>query len=514
MPRLDPGRSVADPSVSAPSLDRQSEARFSGKFTLGAVNIDGATVFASASLAEDFDPLLASQVGETELNGIVDRITKRYRAAGYLLSYATLPEQSVQSGILRIRVVEGYVGEVKLEGAGPDQAALLRTAQPLLNDRPLRAATLERVLGLMRDLSGVLVADVRIARAPDDPARHILTIVVTHDRVRGLIYSDNRGTIDGARLRLYGSTSLSSLAVAGDQLQVDLFGIPGNGYRFVYGQVTETLPIGHDGLRLGVSASGSDQHQRLGGARLTGTSRNLTVQLSYPLLRSRALSAVVKGSFNDWRSEDKFGGAPFQRDRLRVGRLALDISSVGISRIDTQIWFSHGFDFDGATFVGDPLATRRDAGAVFTKANIDVQFARPISKRFTLRMSGSGQYSTHPLLSVEEFAIGGSRIGRAYDFNALTGDHGVSGALELGYRVGDVKGGPRQLELFGYVDGGAAFQSGRLSGLPKSDSLAGLGGGARFTLFRFNFSAELGIPLVESRIGNGVRGFASISKGF
>lgn len=505
---------TADPSLSAPTLERPDAARFSGRFILGAVNVEGARVFSSASVAEDFDPLLASEVGEAEINGIVDKITKRYRKAGYLLSYATLPEQSVQSGIVRIRVVEGYVGEVKIQGAGRNEDALLATAQPLLKDQPLRAATLERVLGLMRDLSGMLVADVRIARSPDDPARHVLTIVVTHERARGLVYSDNRGTIDGARVRVYGSTSLSSLAVTGDQLQVDLFGIPGNGYRFVYGQITESVPIGHDGLRLGVSASGSDQRQRLSGVRLNGTSRNLSVQLSYPILRSRALSAVVKGSFNDWRSQDEVSGIPFQRDRLRVGRLAVDIASVGISRIDAQFSIAHGFDFDGATFVGDPLASRRDAGAVFTKTNFDVQVARPISERFTLRMSATGQYSTRPLLSVEEFAVGGSRIGRAYDFNALTGDHGVSGALELGYRIGDVKKGPRQLELFGYVDGGAAFQSGDRSGLPKHDSLAGLGGGARFTLFNFNFSAELGVPLEESRLGRGVRGFASISRGF
>ena len=105
------------PRVETPIVPAQSEVSIAGTFVLSAVNIEGATVFNSSQLAQAFEPYLASQVGQAELNKIVAAISERYRREGYLLSYATLPAQSVQSGIVRIRVVEGYIDQVRLKVA-------------------------------------------------------------------------------------------------------------------------------------------------------------------------------------------------------------------------------------------------------------------------------------------------------------------------------------------------------------------------------------------------------------
>ena len=85
--------------VVAPELTSETGARVAGTFVLGAVNIEGATVFSSDELAKTFDPYLASIVGQAELDKIASDITDHYRNAGYILSYATVPEQSVASGI-------------------------------------------------------------------------------------------------------------------------------------------------------------------------------------------------------------------------------------------------------------------------------------------------------------------------------------------------------------------------------------------------------------------------------
>lgn len=485
-----------------------------GRFILGAVNIDGASVFGSDILAQDFESALASEVSESDLNAIADRITSRYRKAGYVLSYAMLPQQSIKSGIVRIRVVEGYIGEVRISGAGRTEDRLKAIAAPLLTDKPLRAKTLERVVGLLRDVPGVVVSDVTISRSQDDPARHTLTITASHDPASGLVFADNRKTIDAAHGRLYASGSLNSVLTAGDQYQLDLFAIPGDGYRYLYGQFAASFPLSHDGLRLGLSASYGDQRQTFANLEFDGPSRNLAMQLSYPIVRSQALTAVARLSVNDWRSTGDFAGFLIQRDRLRAVRVSLDLTRVATTRIDAQISFSHSLDFAAGTQLGDPRASRPDASSHFGKVNVDVQITRPLSELITLRVSAVGQYATRPLLSVEEFALGGSRIGRAYDFNALTGDHGIGGSVELGYRISDPPIGLKQVELYGYADGGAVYQSGNASGLPHGQGLASLGGGARFSLFGISFSAELGVPLKKMNAGRSVRGFGSIAKAF
>lgn len=507
----DPERTSTAVSVDP---DRVERARFDGTFVLGAVVINGATVFTSETLAADFEPLLASAIGEQQLDEIVARITRRYRTAGYLLSYATLPAQDVKSGIVRIDVVEGFVADIRFEGAGRELAALRAIASPLLADRPLRSATLERALGLLRDVPGAAVTDVRISRSDRDAGGHALTIVIARDAERALLYADNRGTINGARARLYSSFSRASTLLPGDQLQLNLFAIPGHGYRFFYGQALASASVGHDGLRLGGAISLGDQRVGSGDDRSDGASRNLSAQVSYPFAKSRQLSVTGRLALNDWRSIDRNDIDLVQRDRLRAARLIVDVSHAAASRIDAQIVLSQGIGFDKATRKGDPIASRSDASGRFTKFNVDLQGTWALSKGISMRASVTGQYSTRPLLSVEEYALGGNRIGRGYDFNALTGDHGFGGAVELGYRVGNIAHGPQHIELFAFGDGGAVYQSGRRGGTDRRQGLASIGAGGRFSVLGLAFTAEIGQPLVAVAGARSARGFISVAKAF
>ena len=184
------------------------------------------------------------------------------------------------------------------------------------------------------------------------------------------------------------------------------------------------------------------------------------------------------------------------------------------ARIDGRIGFSRGLDLGSGTEAGDPLASRPNAGAKFTKFNAELQAAAALSQRVVLRLNAAAQYSTKPLLTSEEFALGGSRIGRAFDFNDVTGDHGAGAMLELGYRLGDTKVGPKGLEVFTFVDGGGAFREQRSPGLPKEQWLADAGVGARFSAFGFSWSGEVGIPIARSHADRGVRAFFSAAKTF
>jgi hemolysin activation/secretion protein len=502
------------PRVTASTPPAQEGSRVAGKFILGAVNIEGATVFTSEQLAASFEPYLASRVGQAELKKIAADITERYRRAGYLLSYAMLPEQSVQSGIVRIRVVEGYIGNVRAKGDAPAGAAALKIAEKLRAEHPLRTSSLERALGLARDIPGVIVSDTQIGRFPGDPSRHELTISLSRDRVRTLTYSDNRGTIDGARLRGYSSVSLPSLVIPGDQLQLDLFTIPSKGFRFFYGQAKASVPLGPDGLRLSMTGSYGDQFQHLDGPNQRGKSRQLVAELAYPFAESRTLSLVGHLSLGDWKSDNRRAGDINQNDRLQVARGWLEFTRVSKSRIDGRIGISRGLDLGTATEAGNPLASRPNAGSKFTKFNAELQAAARLSQRFILRLNAAGQYSTTPLLTPEEFALGGSRIGRAFDFNEVTGDHGVGAMLELSYRVGDIKPGPKAVEIFTFVDGGGAFRKQKSPGLPKEQWLAGTGAGARFSAFGFSWSGELGVPIARSHAKRDVRAFFSVAKSF
>lgn len=482
-----------------------------GRFVLGAVLIDGATVFEPATLAEDFESLLASQVGDEELSAIAERITQRYRAAGYPFSYAIVPAQDVRSGIVKIRVVEGFICDVRIEGAGRSLSAVRALVEPLTRDQPLRTRTLQRVLGLVRDVPGVVVTDTQVTRPAADPSRLSMTIVVKEDRGTALLYLDNRGTSDRAPLRLYSSARLHSLVTSGDALQIDVFGIPGDHYHLLYGKAEASIPLGHDGMRLGAAASWSDSGQPVSGRTYSDKSRNFLSYLSHPILRSQATTLTGRVTLNDWQNEARLAHLPFSRERLRVARLSIHLTHKAAARIDALLTFSKSFDLARATRFDNPLAPQTVSNLHFAKSNFDIQATWPLSDRLAFRLSAAGQYSSRPLLPIEEFSLGGPRFGRVFDYSAVTGDHGLGAAAELGYRIGDVGRGPRNVEMFGSIDGGAAFRT-RLIAEPRKrhQELMSASAGVRFVVAGFASSLEVGMPVKGLKQQSGPRVFFSL----
>jgi len=314
-------------------------------------------------------------------------------------------------------------------------------------------------------------------------------------------------------MRFYSSASFSSLVVGGDELRLDLFTMPGKHFRYVYGQLVGSTPIGHDGLRLTLSASKGDHYLREN-QPFDGDSTNVSALISYPLVRARALTLIGKASLNDWRSSADENSVAKIRDRLRVARVGIEFMTERKTRLQGEVWLARGLGFDAMTKAGDPLASRPNASGRFTKAEFTVRVTQPLAGKLRLQGMLTGQYSTKPLLSVEEFSLGGSRVGRAFDFNEITGDHGIGGMIEVAYRLGGTKGAVKKFELFAYADGGATFRKRGTPQLPDKQWLAGAGVGSRFTIAGLQLSGEIGVPVARSDAKRGVRTFFSIARTF
>jgi len=500
---------AAVPIVELPVREARPRTSDDKRFTLGAVNIDGATVFSQRELSRYFEPYLATEIDQGQLSQMARAITSRYRKNGYLLSYAMVPSQNVEAGMVRLSVVEGRIDRVSILGAGPAQGAIEAIAAPLVNGGPVKSGALERAIGLIRDFPGVTVTDIALMRSDIEGGRYTLKITIASDRVRGFSYADNRGTGSIGRSRVYNSFSVSSLAVQGDELRADLFAIPGGHSRYLYGQLLAAMPVGRHGLRLTISGSRGDQYLR-SDEHFRGQSDNISAQLSYPFMRSRALTMVGKASLSDWRSVGTQEGTRRLRDRLRVVRAGVEFGNEGKTRFQGELLLSRGLGLGGMTRAGDPLASRPDASGRFTKAALTFQVSRALGDRLTLHGVAIAQYSDRPLLSAEEFSLGGNRVGRAFDFNERTGDRGAGAGAEVSYRIG--KANDRTgFEVFGFADGGVARDLKSSLSAGATHRLASMGAGARFSLAGTTVALEAGAPLSG---GRRTRLFASIFRSF
>ena len=64
-----------------------------GSFKLTAIKLDGVTVYAPATLRKLYADKIGKKVSFGDLQSVAARITERYRADGYLLSQAIIPDQ-------------------------------------------------------------------------------------------------------------------------------------------------------------------------------------------------------------------------------------------------------------------------------------------------------------------------------------------------------------------------------------------------------------------------------------
>ena len=82
-------------------------------------------------------------------------------ARGYPLVRAYVPPQRVSDGVFTIKVVEGYIAAMSVEGGKPDlQARIKDYLAPAEESRPLKLAAIERGLLLANDIPGVTATGI------------------------------------------------------------------------------------------------------------------------------------------------------------------------------------------------------------------------------------------------------------------------------------------------------------------------------------------------------------------
>lgn len=491
------------------------------RFVLTAVVIDGATVFDPAALAPAYEDFLAREIGLADVEEILRRITGKYRESGYFLSHAIAEPQGLQSGILRITVIEGGVQRVAFPGLPDREADRLRPyTSAVLAERPLRLATLERALLLINDLPDVRVAP-SLSPIDEKTGNYELALAIDKSRFSGVVSLDNRGTRSLGPVETQAAGGVDSVLTAFDRLSLNFFTIPNQPRELMSEQLGYDLPLGSGGTRgtLTVARTDLHPHGNLASLALSGDATHFGAGVTHPVLRLRDQSFWLGGAFDVQQSEQSQQGVRQFDDQLRVLRLhglyLADDGWGGSNSVNVEA--SQGLDALGASQPGGSELSRPNGRPDFTKFTGTAIRQQHLFGGFYLRLSAAGQKAAEPLLVSEQFALGGTQFGRAYDPGEIAGDDGAAGSAELRY-VGLVDNSAiRSYEVYTFYDLGTVWNMGVSDGTQRQ-SLASAGVGVRVALQRgLSAGLEVADPLtrtVAAESGKPVRVFASISLGF
>jgi hemolysin activation/secretion protein len=487
-----PPRPAEIPELKGPERE-PPEALRAVRVTLKAVRIEGATAALAARLQSQADWIVGREVSVAEIFELARAMTATCRNAGYILTQVVVPPQSLSDGTLTLRVVEGYISSVRIEGDAGARRTLAELGEKIKASRPLEAAVLERYLLIANELPGVQLRSV--LTPSQTPGAADLVLIASPKRFEGYVSLDNYGS------RYLGPGQLSASAavnrIAGDdQLRVSATGAGDS--EMGYAELAYTRVVSSEGLRLGANVSST--HTRPGNALepfdIRGRADSASLSLGYPFLRTRN-SSLLGRALLDYRDIDTdILGARVIEDRIRA--LRLGVAWLQLDRLAGQNTFymeaSQGL---GGTQPGDPLKSRAGADGEFRKAMFDYERFQPLGASFGVTLGVGGQWTDEPLLSSEQFALGGRRFGRAYEPAELAGDRALAARIEPAYfgRSGGVVG---NWQLYGFWDGGKVWYDDPPASQRPPQSLASAGFGTRLFAGRaITATLEVAWPLTR-----------------
>lgn len=494
-----------------PVIDNQAERKAAlelGKplndvsLNVSAYRIEGV----EATHLNDIQGLLMQYVGEKrsfeDLSSAAQVVTAfLQRELGYYLAYAYLPAQDIKNGVVTIAVLPGVLESVEVvwpaEELRVNRDIVEAHLKRLKPGTAIRVEEVERVVFLLNDLRGIRMS---FAIKPGTQAgKAILVATPSNDKaLTGSVGLDANGSRYAGTYRGIGTFSWESPFGLGDSFSVSHLQSETGGLDFTL--LGYTLPVGADGLKLGVNVSTvnyslEENDFPLG---LNGDAESLGVFALYPLVRSRnlnvfALTGYDKKEFTDRQS---LSGLETVKE--------VDSFRLGLSGDSRDSLVGGGLNF--FNFNVEESKTNYPGGVPFglddelNTMHVNYSFGRlqsVVPGKLMLWSFLRGQYALDNLDSSEQCSLGGATAVRAFAQGETSGDSCDLFTLEARYlpSANWFGSASRELSFNVFFDQGRVrFRedtSNQPAGFNNHAELAGYGLGLawdRQDIFTFNLS--------------------------
>ncbi len=526
LPQIEPppGATPPPPVVQAPTPEQLAlQARLAQRIVPQHFDVTGVHEMPFEEVSALLAPLSGKEISLGELVQQVDKITQLYRDRGYPLSFALVQNQTFANGLVVVTVVEGYIGTVRIEGdLGNAQDRLESLAEPLKAEKPLKQATLERVLNLMRTVPGVkFTPSLDLPRRADGATE--LVLAATRQPV-----SLTGGVADlGTGMQPLVNFATNSLTPLGEQVKLTA-SVPFNtdDVKYISGEVR--VPLGNDGLAVKVDGYHYDARPKDEAIEYLGFNRRVKndrigIGVSYPFLLNNTRSLTGTLGVYAANSKDRYDAKNsdrwLQQDaQVRAANLEMRYIQVSESKTtDVTLAVARGFTGAGAK---KEINTNYGYSAVpildldFTRYNLNAKQTFALPAQFGLTLSGAAQYSSNILPSSEQVSYGSWRYAMGYPQGEQSGDKGVGVSAEVNRRFGIGWQYLSNVQPYALIDYARTWYNNSSLQQLNQRHLSSVALGLRFTddkyyLFDFNVAKPIGSATINN--GRDVRFNANYS---
>ena len=475
-----------DPSLELPAIPAPSETGLEAGLAVhvGGFLVEGSTVFSPAEIADTLRPWTGRTLESEELFEARDAITRLYVENGYATSGALIPDQEVKAGVVRLRVIEGRIEDIRVEGHERFRAGYFRTRLAHAAKAPVRIESIERALRILQRDRWLERVDAELL--PGDQmgvSRLVLTVVERPAWQLAAEASNDRSPAIGSAGGAF-EARVPNLTGWGDEW---LFRVQGTaGLTDFEGRFEIPITPWDTRLRLRARATRTElQESPFDDLDIRSRSSTYGVSLVQPLYRSETDDLFIDLG-GEWRqTKTTVLGEAFcfeltteDCSRPRVAALRAGLQWTRATQSDViaaRSLFSVGIDALRATTGGAKSAPDAEFFAWLGQLQWAHVYSGAIRGAQSL-FRADIQLSDDPLLSMEQFAVGGRNTVRGYRTNQLVRDSGVILSAEL--RVPLVQDALDQpvLQFVPFMDWGHAWNHGD-AGNSERETLWSLGAG-------------------------------------
>lgn len=465
------------------------------KFFVRKIIVTGSTILSQEEIDNLVKPYENKETSLRQLQGLTNEITELYRKKGYITSMSFIPPQRIEDDVIEIRVLEGKVGEVKIEGNKHFSTKLLRNRIRLKEGDFFDYKILQRCLQYINE--SIDITAKAIIQAGKKPGTTDV-IVDVQDRIPihiGFKY-DNYGSRYTGYSRYDIELNHNNITGRGDTLSAEWQRSDANRYylmffRYIYPFNNESeLGFSFNKVRVDLGKDYEDLD-------MIGKGKVYDLYYSYALVREERVDLNLNVGFEYKDMENRVLGdiEPLgSKDNLRIFRFGSDIDMTdpwGRTIVTGALRF--GVDgIMGASPDKSRLASRSGARTKFNKLNLYLARVHSLPWDTDLLLRFSAQITPYIMCASEQFLIGGYETVRGYPRSERGGDEGMTASAEYslpfyflpkGIKIPFTKKSLYDaLRVVLFYDWGRAKNRRVLAGDNKNYYLAGAGGGLRLNI--------------------------------
>jgi hemolysin activation/secretion protein len=473
--------------------------------TVQRFEVVGSTVFSQEELAQATAEFTQRPITLAELFQARSKITELYVSRGYITSGAYIPPQTIQSGVIKIQVVEGRLEDIQITGnrrLNPNyvRSRLAIATQPPLNrEKLLEALQLLQLNPLIQNLSAELSAGSR-------PGTSVLQVQIAEAKTRNVQLGIDNGRSPGVgsfRRRI--QVSEANLLGLGDRLSAAYSNTDGSN-TFDTGY---TLPLnarnGTVSFNFGTSSS-SVIEQPFSDLDIESSSRYYEFTYRQPIIESPTQELAI--GLTASRRESEISSSTLEEVGFPLSQLSPGADAQGRTRISALRFFQEWTTRNSREVLAVRSQFNLGIGALNATVNAEepdsrffswqgqAQWARLLAPETLLIVKANTQIAATRLLSLEQFGLGGLDSVRGYRQDYLLTDNGAFASAEVQIPILRLSQGSGLLQVTPFIDFGVAWNNQRED--PDPNTLAAVGLGLRWSSGdRFTARLDWGIPLVS-----------------